>query len=139
VAFVTRISVAFGETDPAGLVYYPNILHYCHVAMERFFAECCNVAYSSLIQDQRIGFPTVKVEAEFAVPIVYGDNIDVEMRILKLGRSSIRVSYSISRSTDQVVCARIEQVQVAMDLITRHSRPIPNGLRERFDELLHCL
>ena len=41
--------MAFGDTDPAGLVYYPNLLHYCHIAMERFFAERCEIKYSDLI------------------------------------------------------------------------------------------
>ncbi|MCA1633568.1 MAG: hypothetical protein LC802_07595 [Acidobacteria bacterium] len=37
-SFSTRITVRFGDTDPAGLVYYPNIFHYFHIALE----ECGN-------------------------------------------------------------------------------------------------
>lgn len=36
--FSTRITVRFGDADPAGLVYYPVLFHYCHAAMEEFFA-----------------------------------------------------------------------------------------------------
>jgi len=37
-SFSTRITVRFGDTDPAGLVYYRNIFHYFHIALEEFFA-----------------------------------------------------------------------------------------------------
>jgi 4-hydroxybenzoyl-CoA thioesterase len=132
VSFTTRISIAFGDTDPAGLVYYPNIFHYCHLAMERFVRERAGISYSELISDQRIGFPTVSVQAEFMVPIVYGDEIDVEVEVQAIGNSSLTLGYSINRATDRTLCAKIEQVHVAMDLDTRKAAPLPNSLRESF-------
>ncbi|HEV7904595.1 MAG TPA: thioesterase family protein, partial [Pyrinomonadaceae bacterium] len=77
--FSTRITVRFGDTDPAGLVYYPNIFHYFHIALEEFFAARCGLSYRRLMADERIGFPTVNTEAEFFVPIVYGDELDLEI------------------------------------------------------------
>ena len=47
--FSTRITVRFGDTDPAGLVYYPNIFHYFHIAMEEFFADRCGISYQKLM------------------------------------------------------------------------------------------
>ena len=129
--FTTRICVEFGDTDPAGLVYYPNIFHYCHVAMERFFAEHCGTSYSSLIHEKQIGFPTVRAEADFKVPIVYGDEVDVTIEVIEIGNSSIQFRYSVRRHLDQVVCAVVEQVHVAMDLTKRKSIAIPTYLRFR--------
>ena len=126
--FTTRICVEFGDTDPAGLVYYPNIFHYCHVAMERFFAERCGVPYSTMINEKRIGFPTVKSEAEFKVPIVYGDEIEITVDVVTVGTSSIRFRYSLRRVLDQTLCAEVEQIHVAMDLTMRKSIPIPEYL-----------
>lgn len=126
--FTTHICVEFGDTDPAGLVYYPNIFHYCHVAMERFFHEKCGVPYSTLIHEKKIGFPTVRADADFKVPIVYGDWIEIAVEILEVGRSSIRFRYSLRRKLDHVLFASIEQVHVAMDLTTRKSIPIPEFL-----------
>lgn len=123
--FTTRICVEFGDTDPAGLVYYPNIFHYCHVAMERFFAEQCGTPYSSLIHEKQIGFPTVRAEADFKIPIVYGDEIDVAIEILSIGNSSIRFRYSIRRHLDQALCAIVDQVHVAMDLTSKRPISIP--------------
>lgn len=128
--FSTRITVAFGDTDPAGLVYYPNLLHYCHLAMERFFAECCGIPYSDLIEKEHIGFPTVKIEAEFLTPLIYGDDADIAVEVAAIGNSSLSLVYTIQRLRDQVVCARVEQVHVAMSVQTKKSQSIPSYLRE---------
>ena len=122
--------MAFGDTDPAGLVYYPNLLHYCHLAMERFFAEYCGIPYSDLIAKERIGFPTVKIDAEFLTPLLYGDDADIAVEVAAIGNSSLTLVYTIQRLRDQVVCARVEQVHVAMSLQTKKSQSIPSYLRE---------
>ena len=69
--FSTRITVRFADVDAAGLVYYPVLFHYCHVAMEEFFAARCGVTYDRLMSVERIGFPTVNAKAEFFAPLVY--------------------------------------------------------------------
>lgn len=123
--FRTRIRVRFGDCDPAGLVYYPVILHYCHVAMEEFFAERCGISYHKLMMDERIGFPVVNVEAEFFAPLVYGDEAEVEVSVTGVGRSSATFEYGIRRAGDGALCARSTNVQVAMNLDTRRAVPIP--------------
>jgi 4-hydroxybenzoyl-CoA thioesterase len=134
VSFKTQITVAFGETDPAGLVYFPNILHYCHLAMERFFSERYQVDYSSLIRDQQLGFPTVKITAEFLTPIVYGDTVIVELTTIDIGNSSVTFKYLVQRWSDQVLCARLEQVHVAMNLATKRPVLIPSDLRQVLED-----
>lgn len=132
--FSTRIRVRFGDCDPAGLVYYPVILHYCHVAMEEFFAERCGISYDELMTNERIGFPTVNVQAEFFAPLVYGDDADVEVTISRVGRSSATFSYHLKRVTDGALCASSINVQVAMNLDTRRAVPIPERYRAVFSQ-----
>jgi 4-hydroxybenzoyl-CoA thioesterase len=127
--FSTQITINFGETDPAGLVYFPNIFHYCHIAMERFFAEVCHIPYSKLIDDMRLGFPTVKIDAEFLTPMRHGDLIDIELTVSHIGNKSMSFSYKISNGQGSV-CAKLSQVVVAMDLNTHRSRVIPDSIRE---------
>jgi YbgC/YbaW family acyl-CoA thioester hydrolase len=127
--FSNRIKVRFGDCDPAGLVYYPVIFHYCHVAMEEFFAERCGMPYHKLMTDERIGFPTVNTQAEFFVPLVYGDEAEIEVSIARVGRSSVSFEYNIRRAEDRVLCARSTNVHVAMNLDTRRAVPIPERYR----------
>jgi 4-hydroxybenzoyl-CoA thioesterase len=130
--FSTRIIVRFADVDAAGLVYYPVLFHYCHVAMEEFFAARCGMSYQRLMSEERIGFPLVKAEAEFFVPLVYGDEVDVEVFVSQTGRSSATFEYRLKRAGDGTLCVRATLVQAAMNLETRRAVPVPERLREAF-------
>ncbi|MDX6695565.1 MAG: 4-hydroxybenzoyl-CoA thioesterase [Blastocatellia bacterium] len=132
--FSTRIIVRFGDTDPAGFVYYPNFFHYFHVAMEEFFAARCGISYQRLMADERIGFPTVKTEAEFMIPLVYGDAALVEVVVSEVGRSSATFEYGVRRAGDGALCARARLVHVAMNLDERRAVAIPERYRLVFAE-----
>ncbi|HUQ32291.1 MAG TPA: thioesterase family protein [Pyrinomonadaceae bacterium] len=130
--FSTRITVRFGDCDPAGLVYYPVIFHYCHIAMEEFFAARCSVPYHKLMEDERIGFPTVNTSAEFFAPLVYGDEVEIEVAVSRLGESSLTLQYHVRRAGDSTLCADVTNVHVHMNLDTRRAFPIPARYRHVF-------
>lgn len=132
--FSTRITVRFGDTDPAGLVYYPNLFHYLHVAMEEFFAARCGVSYHTLVAEERLGFPTVNAQAEFLLPLVYGDEAVVEVYVSEVGRSSATFEYAIKRAVDGALCARARLVHVAMNLDERRATRISDHYRRAFAE-----
>jgi 4-hydroxybenzoyl-CoA thioesterase len=127
--FSTQITVNFGDTDPAGLVYFPNIFHYCHIAMERLFEEVCGVSYSKLTGEMQVGFPTAKIDGEFTTPLRYGDVIDIEIAVSEIGNKSLSLSYKV-RNGEGVVSAKVSQVVVAMDLNRHASIAIPDSIRQ---------
>ena len=131
--FSVRINVRFGDCDPAGLVYYPALFHYCHVAMEEFFAARCGVEYARLVSDERIGFPTVNVRAEFFEPLVYGDTAEVDVWASRVGRTSVTFEYRLRRARDERLCASATLVQVSMNLDERRAVPVPEHLRLAFE------
>jgi 4-hydroxybenzoyl-CoA thioesterase len=132
--FSTLITVRFGDCDPAGLVYYPVLFHYCHAAMEEFVAARCGVGYARLMAERRLGFPTVNVRAEFFAPFVYGDEALVEVWVSAVGRTSVTFEYRLRRASDQTLCASATHVQVSMNLDERRAVPLPEDLRRAFDE-----
>lgn len=136
--FTTLIPVRFADVDPAGFVYYANIYHYFHVAMEEFFAVRCGISYASLIEDERLGFPTVKVETEFFEPLHYGDVAEVEVKVTSVGDSSASFEYQIRRAGEDVLCVRSKQIQVCMSFDTKRGVSVPEKYRAAFlskDEL----
>ena len=130
--FSTQIKVRFADVDAAGLVYYPVLFHYCHVAMEEFFAARCPASYDRLMSGERIGFPTVNARAEFFEPLVYGDVVEAEVFVSRVGRSSATFEYRLRRASDHTLCASATLVQVAMNLDSRRAVPIPENLRRAF-------
>jgi 4-hydroxybenzoyl-CoA thioesterase len=132
-SFKVLIKVRFGDADPAGLVYYVNIFHYFHIAMEEFFAARCGTSYQKLMEEERIGFPTVNVQAQFFAPLVYGDEAEVEVYVSRVGESSATFEYSVRRSGDGQLCARATNVQVAMNLDARRAVAVPDKYRRAFE------
>jgi 4-hydroxybenzoyl-CoA thioesterase len=130
--FTTRIVVRFGDCDPAGLVYYPALLHYCHAAMEEFFDVRCGASYARLVAEG-LGFPTVSVKAEFAAPFVYGDEVEIEVWVSRVGRSSATFEYRLRRASDGALCASATLVHVAMRLEERRAVAVPDELRRAFE------
>lgn len=126
-----RQTVRFGDVDRAGMVYYPRLLHYLHVAMETFFAEVLGIDYPRFLAEQRLGFPTVHLEADFRRPLRYGDEIEVETAIEKIGRSSVTWRYAVYRDGDREPAATARLVTVNMDLDAFAKRELAPPLRDR--------
>ena len=63
-SYVTNLKVRFGDIDHAGIVYYPRISNYFHVAFEEFFSDRVGLPYHELLDERRLGFPAVRSEIE---------------------------------------------------------------------------
>lgn len=128
--FRHRQTIRFGDIDQAGIVYYPRFLHYCHVAMEELFASRIGLDYPQLLATHRLGFPAVHVVVDFARPLRYGDQIEVEVAVVEIGSKSIKWAYRLFAAGDTPV-ATAEVVTVAVSLDTFRSLVLPDWLRER--------
>jgi 4-hydroxybenzoyl-CoA thioesterase len=78
-----------------------------------------------------VGFPTVKLEVEFASPVRFGDPLEVAVAIEHVGRTSLRVGYE-GRAAGRV-CFRAKNVVVCVDMKTFQPVPIPDDLRAAFE------
>jgi 4-hydroxybenzoyl-CoA thioesterase len=135
-AFRSLLKIRFGDIDRAGIVYYPRFLHYFHVSLEEFFGQKLGVDYPILINEHRIGLPTVHLETDFSRPLRYGDQIEVEVSVLKIGKTSITFGYRVFKQGE--IEPRIEghNVTVCLDMETFKKRDIPDWLRQRLEKQL---
>ena len=131
-AHTTRIKVRFGDVDRAGIVYYPNLYHFCHVAFEEFFEEFVGIPYARLTDEEGIGFPTVRVESYFRRPIKYGDMLEVRVGVTRLGESSVTFEFRAARAGEGELCFATSHILVAVDMKTLKPVRIPEHLREAF-------
>lgn len=131
--FTTTIEVRFGDCDPAGLVYYPTLYHYCHVAFEEAWRGALGIAYPELVNDRRLGFPTVHVETDFLSPARYGDRVEMRVSVPRVGDSS--VTFRFEGSVDGRDVLRSTHVKVCMDLDAHEKRTIPGEIRAAFAAL----
>ena len=128
--FQTQILVRFGDLDPAGIAYYPNLVNYLHEAFEDFFRGHVGRPYPELYREG-LGFPTVKLEVEYLRPVQYGDQVDLAVVVEHVGRSSVRLRYEASVQGRPVFTGR--NVVVTVNLKTFETLPVPGWLRERLE------
>ena len=141
--FCFTTPVRFADIDHAGIVYFARFFHYCHLALEEFFRERIGGrAYADLLDRERIGFPAVQTECSFLAPLRFGDTMDIELEIARLGGKSVTCSGRVfrHRSEDEGggrdLCGRGRYVTAIVDLEAFRAVPIPERLREILQPLL---
>ena len=133
--FTFSLPVRYGSIDYARIVYYPQFLHFCHIAMEEMFAAVVGVTYPDALQKEKVGYPTVKSEAEFAKPVAYGETLEMSIAVARMGTASIDFVYEGRRSSDGELAFRVRNTQVAVDMDAWESMPIPDHHRTAFEGL----
>ncbi len=134
-AFTFRMPVRYGSVDFARIVYYPQFLHFCHVAMEEMFAAVVGVSYPDALQKEKVGYPTVKSEADFVKPVAYGEELEMSVAVERMGTSSVVFVYEGRRSSDGEAAFRVRNIQVAVDMDAWESTPIPDHHRAAFETI----
>ena len=129
----TRLTVRFGDVDRAGIVYFPRIFHFMHVAQEDFFADYIGVPYHRLIEEEGIGFPTITDATEFLRVIHYGDVLEIHVYISRIGDSSVTFEFRLHREATGELLARSSQVKVAVNMQTWQKVTISDRLRAAFE------
>lgn len=112
------LRVRFGDCDPAGIVYFPRFFDFFHQAMEGWF-DVLGRPYHEVVMGQRVGFPAVHTEADFQRPVAFGEQIQVELRVGRIGDSSLELHYEVRGAGEGVeVSPRLtgRTVVVVMDL-----------------------
>jgi 4-hydroxybenzoyl-CoA thioesterase len=128
-AVVYERPVRFEEVDAAGIAFFARFFNWCHEAMERFF-DGVPGGYVGLITKRRIGFPAVHVEADWRVPLRYGDVVRIETSVAKIGTTSATFRYVLARAADGVHVATIDHVTVSTNLDTMRKIPLPSDCRD---------
>lgn len=95
-----RVTVSFGDCDPAGIVYYPNILAWVDGAFHHYLrgfgghAALCDMMGST-------GMGAVDVRCQFARPLRDGDALEIDITDLSWTEKRFELTYA--GRTDQGV------------------------------------
>jgi acyl-CoA thioester hydrolase len=125
VPFVHRLRVRFHECDPQGVVFYAQYFAYFDVALTEMWRD----AFGSYGEVVAAGTDVVVVEAAatFRASARFDDDLDVELRIDRLGTTSMAMATAIRRDGDVLVEGRI--VHVFVDTATMAKQAIPDHMR----------
>jgi len=125
VPFVHTTPVRFAHVDAAGIVFYPRFFEMLNAAVEDWFAALGR-DFRSLHLGDRIGTPTVRLEADFVAPAMLGDMLAISLTPVRVGTSSC--TYRFAFTAEGTLRLKGEGVLVCMDLTAQRSRPWPDAI-----------
>ncbi|MET1084450.1 MAG: thioesterase family protein [Burkholderiales bacterium] len=127
--FSVEYPILFSHCDPAGIVYFPRFFDLLHRAMEDWFTFGLEERFADFIMKKRLGIPTVGTRVDFIAPARFGDLLKIELRVAKLGSSSIDLA--IDSFVNGRPCFRARHTVCVFSQDTFKAIPIPEDLRPR--------
>jgi len=104
-------TVEWGDCDPAGIVFYPRYFAAFDTSTSRLLEAANGKRKADIISDNRIiGWPMVDTAARFLSPTTFGDAVDIETRITRVGRSSFALEHRLTK--DGVLSVEATEVRV---------------------------
>ena len=127
---VTRTRVRFGETDAAGIVFYPTFFAWFDAGMTGLLrAAAAGRAMHDAHGRPRLPVPIVESGARFVAPLYYDDAIAIRSTIVELGRSSLRVEHVVLRGDEEVARGFEVRVLIGTEAGRMAPVPLPSDLR----------
>ena len=72
-----RVTIQFGDCDPAGIVFYPNFQRWMDAASLSFFMQCGVPPWRELVKTRGIvGTPLLEIATRFVTAATYGEELD---------------------------------------------------------------
>lgn len=129
--YLTNIDTRWMDNDAYGHVN--NVVYYSFfdTAVNRWLIER---GVLDIAQSAAIGL-VVETQCRYLAPLTFPDRVTVGLRIVKLGRSSVRYELGLFRNDDVHAAAAGHFVHVYVDRETRRSVPIPETVRSAMQEL----
>ena len=122
---VIQRRIEWSDTDASGAYHNSAAFDF----MES--AEVTLVDRLGIREDVYGRHPRVRIEADFLAPLWFRDLVDVEIRVAKVGRTSVTYDAEIRR--DGEPCVRGRLVAVLLDRIGGTPQPWPEEYRRLFE------
>ena len=126
--------VRFQHCDPAGIVFYPRYYEMLNLTVEQFFEEKIGISFNQMQQDLHVTVPSVRIETDFFEASYLEDRLDFQLRLDKLGRSSLAFNISCRCGDEERLKALI--TLVCIDFSKKKAVPWPEAVRERIESMM---
>jgi 4-hydroxybenzoyl-CoA thioesterase len=117
----------FGDCDISGTAYFPAYLNILNGVNEEFWLRL-GYAWHEIIWNERWGMPTVHISCDFSSPSLFGEELEFEVSVVKVGRSSVTLRHEISCEGHPRWSST--QVLAASDLDKHTSMPWPEEVKK---------
>ncbi|GIW39422.1 MAG: acyl-CoA thioesterase [Meiothermus ruber] len=126
-SFFHRLRVRWAETDPQGIVFNGHYLTYFDVAITEYW-RALGIPYPSTVERFGLDLFVVKTTVEYHAPAHYDDELDIGVRVGRIGNSSMQFVLGIFRDEAHLISGEV--IYVAAHPQTRQPQTIPQAMRQ---------
>jgi len=122
--------VRFGDTDAAGVMHFPQLLHWCHQAYEESlerFGLTAGEIFPRPEHSPAVALPVVHCSADYQRPLACGDALTIALRPERIDPGCFELHYRFSRSGEAVAQALTRHL--AIDSLSRRRCALPAGIQ----------
>jgi acyl-CoA thioester hydrolase len=132
VEHTAKIRVRFAETDAMQVVYYAEYFVWFEVARTELF-RAMGMPYAVISRKRGFHTPVVQAHADYKAPARYDDEVAVRVWASKVGISSVRLDYEVTKLPGKQLLCTGHTVHV---LIGEDGKPkeIPADIREKLSD-----
>ena len=131
-AFRTTRIVEFGDTDMAGIVHFANFFRFMEAA-EHALLRSMGLSVVMEIDGGKYGLPRVSASCDYLRPARFGDELTVEVTVVKLGRSSVSYAFDFTRGDEAIARGRVTAVFCRFDAGRPEACELPAEFRTKLD------
>jgi acyl-CoA thioester hydrolase len=125
--FSARTRVGFSDTDAQGIVYYGRYLPYFDLARVEYHRMLGLLGME--VGEPGVEFVLRACTIDYLAPAVFDDEIEVFVRVRRIGRTSATYELAAYRTRDDRLLVTATQTLVLVDLDERKACPIPDEFR----------
>ena len=126
--FSARTRVGFSDTDAQGIVYYGRYLPYIDLARVEYHRKLGLLGVE--IGEPGVEFVTRACTIRYEAPAVFDDELEVFIRVARIGRTSASYEAAVYRARDDVLMVTATLTLVLVDLDERKPCEIPTSFRD---------
>ncbi len=124
--FTHSTLISLRDTDATGVLYFTEQFR---IALEAFesYLKTSGLSIGKLIETTDFLLPIVHAEGDYLSPLQAGDEVDINLKVLKIGTSSFTLHYTLT-SSDKKKVGEATIVHVTISRESKKSIPIPEPL-----------
>jgi 1,4-dihydroxy-2-naphthoyl-CoA hydrolase len=97
--FIYHRTIKFQDTDAAGVVYFTNVLNFCHEAYEASLADT-GIDLQEFFSGVKAAVPIAHASVDFLRPLYCGDRVAVHLTAQVQDSSTFKVDYQVYKIAD---------------------------------------
>jgi len=133
-SFQKTVRIYFDQGDPANIAFHGQHTLIVQRVMEDFIQKI-GIPWKKWYMNQNIFMPVVHYNINFKKPLIPGKEYIVDLKPIRVGKSSLTLNYKIF-SLKKLLCCTVIAVYVCVESQKFKSRPFPQNWKSCLEKAM---